>query len=64
MSNCVDSVKLEKDKAMTQKLFMWLMSNPFKPTGTIHNQHEKFDRNQLCPCGSKIKSKKCCGRAK
>jgi uncharacterized protein YecA (UPF0149 family) len=47
-----------------EHIMAWLMSHPFKPTGTIYNQHEKIGRNQLCPCGSEIRYKKCCGRIK
>ena len=64
MSDYIDSVKLEKDKTRIQHFFMWLMAHPFKPTRMICNQHEKVGRNQLCPCGSEIKFKKCCGRVK
>lgn len=53
-------------KPMTKLEYLtaWLMSHPFKPISTIYNQHEKIGRNQLCPCGSEIKYKKCCGRTK
>lgn len=35
---------------------------PQSPPGTIRNQVERVGRNELCPCGSGEKYKKCCGR--
>ena len=38
-------------------VFSSLMSGKVK---TIVNQQQKIGRNELCPCGSKIKFKHCC----
>ena len=32
----------------------------FEPVTTIRREHPKVGRNDLCPCGSNLKYKRCC----
>ena len=61
----VSGVDINDDKAVKK----WMMKHPEVLQGgdvvkveTVHRGQPKVGRNDLCPCGSGKKYKKCCGK--